>query len=64
MKIKIINGGEVEKAHHSIPIAGNNFTVGVDVLTTVPDLTALSAKGMRFGDCNGLFMQGPQQILS
>jgi len=56
MKIKIRSGGEVKTAHHGIPIAGNNFAAGIDVLTTVSDLTALPAEGMRFGDCNGLFV--------
>jgi hypothetical protein len=64
MKIKIPSGGEGKTAHHGIPIAGNNSAAGVDFLTTVSDLTALPAEGMRFGDCNGLFIQWPQQILS
>jgi hypothetical protein len=64
MKIKIRSGGEVKTAHHGIPIVGNNSAAAIDFLTTVSDLTALPAEGMRFGDCNGLFMQGPQQILS
>jgi hypothetical protein len=56
MKIKILSGGEVKTAHHGIPIVGNNLAAGIDFLTTVSDLTALSAEGMRFGDCNGLFI--------